>query len=187
MTGQAAEREAIYRLKMGDIHGLETLVHKYQVQAVRAADLIVRDQALAEDIVYAVFLRAFERIDQFDDTRSFGPWFLRCVIHDAIKAVTRKREKVSLDDLTEIICEGFFPASEPLPDEWIETRETQQQVWDALDQLPPEQRAVIVLHYYLELSIEEVGEEVVVPPGTVKWRLFKARSRLKKILKQAGG
>jgi len=66
------EQEAIARLKRGDISGLEALVRKYQVQAVRAAYLITHDRGLAEDIVQAAFLRAYERIGQFDAGRPFG-------------------------------------------------------------------------------------------------------------------
>ncbi|MEJ2598855.1 MAG: sigma-70 family RNA polymerase sigma factor [Anaerolineales bacterium] len=186
MTDPMTERDAIHKLKQGNIRGLETLVRKYQVQAVRATDLITRDQALAEDIVQAAFLRAFERIDQFDESRPFGPWFLRSVINEAVKTVTRRLETPSLDTLPEISPEEIWPAGEPEPEEWVEQQETYQQVWEALGQLSPEQRAVIVLRYYLELSLEEIGEEVAAPSGTIKWRLHKARMRLKKILEQTG-
>ncbi len=182
MAGPTTERDAIHKLKQGDIGGLETLVRKYQVQAVRAADLITRDQALAEDIVQAAFLHAFKRIGQFDEGRPFGPWFLHSVINEAVKTVTRRRETLSLDTLPEISLEEILPDSEPEPEEWLEQQETYQEVWEALGQLPAEQRAVIVLRYYLELSLEEIGEEVAAPSGTIKWRLHKARIRLKKIL-----
>ena len=67
------EAEAIARLKQGDVGGLEALVHGHQVQAVRTAYLITRDRALAEDIVQAAFVRAHERIEQFDTGRSLVP------------------------------------------------------------------------------------------------------------------
>ncbi|MBE3119263.1 MAG: RNA polymerase subunit sigma-24, partial [Candidatus Atribacteria bacterium] len=60
------ESEAIARLKEGDISGLETLVKVHQLKAVRTAYLIVRDYFLAEDVVEDAFLRAYERINQFD-------------------------------------------------------------------------------------------------------------------------
>ncbi len=71
------ESRAIARLKRSDIAGLETLVRAYQLRAARTAYLIVRDRALAEDIVQSAFVRVFEHIDQFDARRPFGPWFLR--------------------------------------------------------------------------------------------------------------
>jgi RNA polymerase sigma-70 factor (ECF subfamily) len=64
---------AIQRLKHGDIGGLEILVKRYQVLASRTAYLVVRDQALAQDLVQAAFVRAYERIGGFDAARPFGP------------------------------------------------------------------------------------------------------------------
>ena len=82
------ERRAVERLKTGDIGGLEALVRSHQTRAVRAAYLILRDRALAEDVVQAAFVRAYERIASFDEGRPFGPWFMKVVVNDAIKAAT---------------------------------------------------------------------------------------------------
>ena len=62
----------------------------HHTRAVRAADLIVRYTALAEDVVQSAFVRAYERIGQFDSHRPFGPWFMRVVVNDAVKAVSRR-------------------------------------------------------------------------------------------------
>ncbi len=90
------ERQAVARLKRGDIGGLEGLVQRHQVEAVRTAFLITRDRAQAEDIVQAAFLQASRRIHQFDSERPFAPWFMRSVIHEALKMVTRSRQ-ISLE------------------------------------------------------------------------------------------
>ena len=63
---------AIRRLKNGDIGGLEGLVCRYQVKAVRAAFLIVRDEQTAEDVVQETFIRIFKHIQRFDESRHFG-------------------------------------------------------------------------------------------------------------------
>ncbi|HEY3344842.1 MAG TPA: sigma factor [Anaerolineaceae bacterium] len=65
-----AERAAIAELKAGQISGLRILVERYQAQAVQAATFIVKDTSLAEEIVQEAFLRAYQRIDQFDLNRS---------------------------------------------------------------------------------------------------------------------
>ena len=176
------ERRAIARLKQGDIGGLEYLVQAYQVRAVRAATLITHDRELAEDITQAAFIRSYERIHQFDAARPFGPWFLRAVVNDAVKAVTRARPQPSLDSaLPEDSTTLIDPALNL--DDLIEQAETQAAIWDALAHLPPEQRAAVVLRYYLGLSEAEIAEAQDCPPGTVKWRLHAARDRLRALLK----
>lgn len=181
------EQEAIARLKQGDIRGLEVLVRKYQLQATRVAYLITRDRALAEEIVQSAFLRAYERIGQFDSRRPFGPWFLRSVLNEAIKCAGRSRQLVSLDDGEDEDGEQMslsesLPDPAPGPEELAEEAEVRQVVWEALGKLPPKQRAVIVMRYYLGLSEAEMGEYLGCPSGTVKWRLHAARKRLQKLL-----
>src|SRR5437773_2648150 len=92
------DRAAIAQLQRGDIAGLETLVRRYQARAVGAAFLICRDAGLAEEIAQAAFLRAYERSNQFDPARPFGPWFLRSVVHDALKAAARRERQVPWPD-----------------------------------------------------------------------------------------
>jgi len=180
------EQKAIARLKRGDIGGLEALVRKYQVQAVRTAYLIVRDRALAEDIVQAAFLRAYERIGQFDAGRSFGPWFLRSVVNDSIKAAARRERQVSLEASSggeETSLADLLADPGPGPDDLVEASEIRQTVWATLGKLPPAQRAAIVLRYYLDLTEAEMADELACPPGTVKWRLHAARKRLRTLLR----
>ena len=180
------EQKAIARLKRGDIGGLEALVRKYQVQAVRTAYLIVRDRALAEDIVQAAFLRAYERIGQFDAERSFGPWFLRSVVNDSIKAAARRERQVSLEASSggeETSLADLLADPGPGPDDLVEASEIRQTVWATLGKLPPAQRAAIVLRYYLDLTEAEMADELACPPGTVKWRLHAARKRLRTLLR----
>jgi RNA polymerase sigma-70 factor (ECF subfamily) len=179
------EQEAIARMKRGDIGGLEALVRRYQVRAVRAAHLIVRDRETAEDIVQSAFLRAYERIGQFDARRPFGPWFLRSVVNDAIKAAARRQREVPLEadsEGGEASLIDLLADPNPGPADLVEAAETRQAVLAALDRLPPAQRAAIVLRYYLGLSEAEMADELACPPGTVKWRLHAARRRLQTLL-----
>lgn len=180
------EHEAITHLKRGDPGGLEFLVQRYQVLAVRTADLIVRDRAAAEDIVQTVFIRTFDRIYQFDSARPFGPWLLRCVVNDAIKYASKQERRISLeadakgeaDTLAEIL-----PDPTPGPELLLEAAQSSEQVWAALGQLTPEQRAVVVLHYFLDFSETELIDKLDRPRGTIKWRLHAARERLRELLR----
>jgi RNA polymerase sigma-70 factor (ECF subfamily) len=176
------EAEAIARLKRGDISGLEGLVAVYQVQAVRAADLVTRDLGLAEDIVQSAFLRVYERIGQYDSSRPFAPWFLRSVINDAIKVSTRGRH-VSLDELSPLEGPLLRSYSEGVDlGSLVVEAETNDAIWEALGKLPPHQRAVLVLRYYLDLGEAEMSARLDVPAGTIKSRLHTARKHLRAVL-----
>lgn len=179
------ERAAIVRLKAGQIDGLEALVRAHYVQAVRTAYLITGDRPLAEDIVQEAFLRAYERISQFDARRPFGPWFLRSVANAAVTAAARRERHASWEGLAE---EGAPGAAWPIdpgpgPEEALATAETRQELWVALGRLPPRQRAALVRRYYLEESERELARALDCPPGTVKWRLHAARARLRALLR----
>jgi len=179
------ENFAIARLKQGDLDGMEALVKRHQVRAVSAAYLIVRDPKLAEDIVQEAFLRAAEKIDQFDESRPFGPWFLRSVINASTKAVRKQKRFIPLDgrrDEETTKVADWLMDPDPHPEQIIETQETRQVVWKALGELTAEQRAVIVMRHFLEMSEAEMTEELDRPLTTIRWRLKAARNQLRKIL-----
>jgi RNA polymerase sigma-70 factor (ECF subfamily) len=171
------ERGAIALLKQGDIGGLEYLVEKYQVRAVRAAYLVCRDAPLAEDIVQSAFIRAFERIATFDDTMPFDPWFLRSVTNDALKAAARRERTVPLEGVP---AENV--TASPGLDERLESLETSAAIAEAIAQLPPEQRAAIVMRYYLDMTDDEMSSRLEVARATVRWRLHAARHKLRGLL-----
>ena len=180
------ERRAVARLRDGDIGGLATLVRSYQVRALRAAYLITRDRQLAEDVVQTAFLRAYQSIGQFDPARSFGPWFLRSVAHDAVKAASRRARDVPLDPIGGVepdLGVAALADASPGPDARWEEAETREELWSALGALTPAQREAIVLRYYLNLSEAEMADRLGCPPGTVKSRLHAARARLLGLLR----
>ncbi len=182
------EREAITRAQEGDIAGLEALVRTHQVRAVRTAYLIVRDRPLAEEIVQQAFVRAYERIGQLEPGRPFAPWFLRSVANDALKAVQRGRRTVSLEaavdgraGLADLLADPT-----PGPEQAVEEAERADEVWSAVQRLPAEQRAAVVLRYYTGLSDVEIAAETATAWPTVRWRLHAARRRLHGWLSRRG-
>lgn len=177
------EQSAIRQLKKGDPSGLEFLVRTYQVKAIRAAYLITRDEELARDIVQAAFLRAYERIDQFHARKSFGPWFLRSVVNDALKAASRGKKQVSFDtEARDNPSTELLPDISPDPEELISSAELQDAIRVSLDRLDPHQRASIVLRYYFEWTDAEIAEAFGRPRGTVRRWLHDARQHLSKLL-----
>jgi len=182
---QAVEQLAIARLKRGDIDGLEVLVKQYHIMAVRAAYLVVHDRSLAEDIVQETFVNLPSKIHQFDSTRRFGPWFLRSVINASINEARKQKRLVPFDNPHQpnqnvVFDKLMSPA--PGPEETVDAAELRRVVWQALEQLNPNQRAAIVLRYYLDMSEAEMSEALASPRSSIKWWLFSARKRLRGLL-----
>jgi RNA polymerase sigma-70 factor, ECF subfamily len=174
------EQQAIQALKRGDINGLETLVAGYQVKAIRTAYLITRDSHLAQDVVQDVFLRVYHSIGGFDASRPFEPWFIRSVVNASLKAAQKTARQLPLD-ADETWLEEWLVEQQSVEAQ-IESAESDQKLWQAMQELSPRQRAVIVQRYFLEMSEKEMAEELEAAPGTVKWMLNAARERLRKLL-----
>lgn len=180
------ERQAIQRLKNGDIGGLEFLVACYQVRAVRTAYLITRDPGLAEDIVQDAFIKLFRSIRSFDATRPFEPWFLRSVTNASLKAMQKSARQVQVDDgFDEAVLTKLVEQVESIETQ-VESREVQKQLWDAMQRLSPRQRTVIIQRYYLGMSEAEMMEHTGSAAGTIKWLLNAARERLRYLLLRNG-
>ena len=184
------DRIAVSRLKQGDLTGLESLVNRYQAQAVHAAYLIVFDRALAEDLVHTAFVKVAERIHQFDEERSFAPWFFRIVANDALKAAKKQKRIISLegpeDEPTAQLARWLVDPSLH-PEQLLEEKETRQMILGAIQSLPPEQRTVVVMRYFLEMSEAELSRKMDRPLSTIKWWLRDARKRLYELMRPQGG
>jgi RNA polymerase sigma-70 factor, ECF subfamily len=175
------DQQAVRRLKAGDISGLAVLVKRYQTEAIETAYLITHDLALAEDIVQDMFLQVYRSIAGFDLARPFRPWFMRSVVYAAVRAARRSQRDVAWTTPVEgdLTLEDLARDATPGPDEVFEQAELAAVLEAALLRLCPEQRAVIVLRYYLDLSDEDISEQLHCAPGTVRWRLHSARKQLR--------
>jgi RNA polymerase sigma-70 factor, ECF subfamily len=174
--------EAIQRLKHGDIGGLGVLVTRYQVKAVRTAFLITHDEPMAEDLVQDTFIRIFQRIRQFDENHPFEPYFMQCVVNATLNAV-RKKDKwtqsdpsTNMDELEALLLQAASV------EEQVEFSQLKVEILAALDKLSSRQRAAVVQRYYLGMSEKEMADTLDAPPGTIKWLLNAARSRLRDLL-----
>lgn len=178
------DRIAISRIKQGHLDSLEHLVDRYQAQAVQAAYLILYDRALAEDVAQSAFVKAAERIHQFDEERPFAPWFFRIVVNDALKLARRMKRNIPLDDLEEDASHlaALLADPSPQPEQWLEAKQVREHILQAVQSLPPEQRAVVVMRYFLDLSEADMSAKMDRPLSTIKWWLRDARQRLRELM-----
>jgi RNA polymerase sigma-70 factor (ECF subfamily) len=172
------ETEAVHALKRGEVGGLDTLVRLHQSKALRLAFAIIHDRHAAEDCVADAFVRVFERINQYDDRRSFASWFYRIVVNGALNTQRARRQQQSLE--AEGVNDTAIDRDDP-EHEAVQA-ELRSVVINAILKLPIKQRAAVTLRYYLELDERTIADILKVPVGTVKWRLFAARKSLRRSL-----
>jgi len=174
--------QAIRRLKRGDIGGLEDLVARYQTRAVETAFLITQDLALAEDVVQDVFVNLYRRIRHYDENRPFEPYLMKSVVNAALDAGQREARWVhsAMEEDTGDL-EALITRAASVEDQ-VEAAQLRGAIGAALAALPARQRAVIVQRYYLDMSEKEMAQVLESSPGTVKWLLSKARTRLRTLL-----
>lgn len=183
MDYQSASDEAVVeRLRQRDPRALETLYDRYSRPVYSLALRILHDRALAEEIVQEVFLKLWRQPERYSAERGrFAPWLLSVTHHRAIDEL-----RTSQADLR--FGSGELPVgfelrnSEVDPAEVTWYREEQEQVRDALVQLPDSQRRVIELAYFGGLTQAQIAALTGEPLGTVKTRIRLGMQKLRTIL-----
>ena len=172
------ESGAIERARQGDAASFGALVETHQQMAFRAAYLVVRDVAAAEDVAQEAFVRAYRQLHTFRAGEPFRPWLLRIVTNLALNEVRSRTRRTGL--LGRI---GMFAprAAEP-PDEAVAASDESSALLRAVNELPLDDRVVLYLRYFLELPEREIADTIGKPAGTVKSRLHRANGRLRTLI-----
>ena len=142
----------------GSASDLEALFAAHWPRAHRAAYLVVHDSALAEDIAQESFLAAIRNLDRFDRRRPFGPWLHRIVVNRAIDAARARAHRAEVELVDETAGASGREAAD-------------RDVLAALAQLPPNQRAVVVMRHLLGYTPGDIARALDLPRGTVNSRL----------------
>ncbi len=168
----------------GDEQACTRLVADHQRMVYQLALHLLGDTQEALDLSQEVFLRVFRTLPQFRGHSSLKTWIYRIVINQASNRQRwwRRRhrsQQVPLD--VHVETNGDLPDTRgtAAPDRALGQQETATVVWRALDQLPFDQRAVIVLREIDEMSYDEIADSLGVAVGTVKSRLARAREQLR--------
>lgn len=170
------EEAALVELaRAGDRSGLEALFERTWPLAWHWAYGVTGDRMLADHVAQEALHRAFQKLDRFDATRAFRPWLKRITINLAIDELRRERKH----------DESRWAELRPVAP--FEDREALEDVVDAVRSLPERQRMVVVLHYWLDTSVDEISAYLGIPVGTVVSRLSRARDALRAQLEEAHG
>ncbi len=165
----------VARCLRGEIEAFEPLVARYQRVLYNAAYRLLGDREDARDVAQGALVKAYEKLASFDPHYRFFSWIYRIVVNEALN--TRERRRPSAPLAADQPGVGGVGIEEALA-----SRERSDNVQAALLRLSAEDREVIVLRHFAELSYAEIGETLGLAEKTVKSRLHEARQRLGRML-----
>lgn len=180
-TQSFSDETLIAQMADGNRLAMRALFARHQLRVCRFVLRIVRDSALAEDVVSETFFDAWQHAARFEGRSTVSTWLLGIARHKALSACHR-RPTESLD------CEMAQNVPDPKdnPEVELDRRDTGAVIRRCLAALSPEHAEIIDLVYYQEKSIKEIGEILGIPDNTVKTRMFYARKRLAALVAAEG-
>lgn len=156
------QRELVERAQRGDHDAFATLARLFVARLDAAARMILRDHELARDAVQDGFIRAWKSLPTLRDPDRFESWLRSLVVRSCIDVLRRRGRRPMEVELLPIDGPAVADMSSVVAD---------RELLDlALARLHPDQRAVVVLHYYLGLPLPEVATTLGIPIGTAKSR-----------------
>lgn len=177
------ERALVQRVKAGDHEAFDALFQRHFPTVYRQAFRLVGNQAEAEEIVQEVFLTLYEKAKTFRGESAFSTWLYRITMNAALSKLRRRKraEELRLDDYLPRFREDGHHLVRPVVD-WsneLEGRlakaEMYRLIQEALDQLQPVDRAVVMLSELEGLSDREIGTTLGLTVSAVKARLHRSR------------
>jgi len=163
----------------GDERAFERLVSIFQKPVIGTIYRYLGDAALAEDLAQDVFLKIYQARKRYKPLARFETWLHRIVYNVVVnEAQSRsKRREFSLDNLRERGWEERGGGEEPL--HRMEENELKGKVREAVTELPPNQRMVLILNKYRDMSYQDIAETLETSVEAVKSMLYRARERVR--------
>lgn len=181
--------DLVQRARGGDRDAFRELVERYQRKIAALALGMLRNRDDALDVVQDTFAKAYQSLDRFKGDAGFYTWVYRIAYNLCVDHQRREGKQVHLSAEGEEGTDGVPPpaAAGPHPDQPFERArdaEIGQRVREAIDELTPDHRAVILLREVEGLSYAEISEVLECPKGTVMSRLHYARRQLQARLRE---
>ncbi len=164
----------------GQVDSFSELVQRYQQPVFGVVVRMLRDRGVAEEITQDVLVRAYRKLETFDQARKFSSWLFR-IAHNAAIDELRKRRVATVplenevDDTSSDPLDRLVDHNIADPEREVTGQALRQDLEDILSRLRPEYAEVMVLRFIEQRSYEEISEIMDLPMGTVKTYIFRAR------------
>lgn len=162
--------DVVARFRAGDEDAVRTVYRRYGGAVATVARSMISQPELVEEVVQQTFLKAWRAAATFDESRELAPWLYSIARRTSIDVLRRERRPTAGDHEPETDV-AVTPLSFERTFEAFEVRR-------AVDDLPPEERAVVELSHRVGMTHTEIAAQLGVPVGTVKSRSSRAHKRL---------
>lgn len=172
--------QVIAQVLAGDKNAYQAIVEQYQASLYRFCLSMVSQVQDAEDLTAEALIKAYTKLGDYRPNGQFKSWLFTIAYHTSLDFIRRhkRRPRTHLDAVPEIQDQAPGPLDHSLE------KARQRVLEEALAKLKPDQRAMISLYYYQDLSYDEIAATLHMSKGTVASKLHRSRSRLKEILKE---
>jgi RNA polymerase sigma factor (sigma-70 family) len=181
------DNELVDKFVSGDVNSLEQLINRYRKQVYTYIFLLVKNQHLAEDVFQDTFIKVIKSLDdgKYRDNGKFLAWVLR-IAHNLVIDHYRKEKQLnasSREDFGQDILNSRKYAVKPEEDSMID-RQIRKDIRELVDSLPIEQKEVLILRQYCELSFKEIAEHTNVSINTALGRMRYALINMRRMVKE---
>lgn len=175
--------------RQGDVQAYETLIHRYRRPVFAFLRRMLKDDALAEEVLMETFFNLHRSAAQYEPRGQFKTFLYRIAYRLGLNAVRdhqRWRGHEALNEGLPTPEAASWHTQAPEPDDLLLQRQSIQLLQRALDKLPSVQRTVFLLYYKEELDTQAIAEVVDIPVGSVRAYLCMARKTLRGLLEREG-
>jgi RNA polymerase sigma-70 factor (ECF subfamily) len=179
--GSVSDARLIEEVRQGDHSAFEHLVRRYENRLMGVLLRFVRDRELARDLAQETFLRVYERLDQFDPSRRFGPWLFRIGVNLSLDYLRKRRRRIWPSLFSDSRAEK---GPDPAVVDPRESLDLEQEVRRVLESIPEKYRTVLILRDLENFSTSEIAAILHRKEATIRWRLAEARMRFQEFWKR---
>ena len=185
-----SELDLVKQCQAGNTEAFDQLVTRYRTRVFAMIYNMVHNEQDAWDLAQDSFVKAWKSIGRFRGRSSFYTWIYRIVMNVTIDWLRKKQVKWAGAEFNDAIqlreiepASRTVPKADPLPHERMEQSEIRARIDNAIAQISPEHRAVILMKEIEEMQYHEIAEALGCSIGTVMSRLFYARKKLQNLLR----
>ncbi|RPJ59719.1 MAG: RNA polymerase sigma factor [Acidobacteria bacterium] len=182
-----SDEEVVTRVLAGDAALFEVIMRRHNQRLYRTVRAILGGDDEAEDAMQDAYIQAYRHLGQFEGRSSLATWLTRIAVNQCLSRLRKQRHIYPIDtELEKKMIENIDDAR-PGPEKQMLNREVRRVLELAIEQMPARYRSVLILRDVEGLSTAEAAEALGMSVEAVKVNLHRARTYLRKALKQKGG